>query len=82
MRFASLGSGSEGNSLLISTGADTRACHVMLDCGFGLKEAERRLKEEEAKVEAERTAARHLPPSVRRKKYIPDHPIVIVFKPR
>ncbi len=43
MRFASLGSGSEGNSLLISAGVDSRSSLVMLDCGFGLKEAVRRL---------------------------------------
>lgn len=43
MRFASLGSGSEGNSLLISSGSDSRASYVMLDCGFGPKEVERRL---------------------------------------
>lgn len=39
MRFASLGSGSEGNALLVEAG-DSR---VMLDCGFGLRETERRL---------------------------------------
>ncbi len=43
MRFASLGSGSEGNSLLISSSSGTVSTHVMLDCGFGLREAERRL---------------------------------------
>ena len=43
MKFASLGSGSEGNSLLISSGDPARPTHVMLDCGFGLKEASRRL---------------------------------------
>ncbi len=43
MKFASLGSGSEGNSLLISAGSGTTITHLMLDCGFGLKEAERRL---------------------------------------
>ncbi len=43
MKFASLGSGSEGNSLLISAGSGTTTTHLMLDCGFGLKEAERRL---------------------------------------
>ncbi len=43
MKFASLGSGSEGNSLLIAAASgSTRTC-VMVDCGFGLKEAERRL---------------------------------------
>ncbi len=43
MKFASLGSGSEGNSLLISAASGTSRTHLMLDCGFGLKEAERRL---------------------------------------
>ena len=46
MRFASLGSGSEGNGLLVETGGGTpgdRACRVLVDCGFGLREAERRL---------------------------------------
>lgn len=40
MRFASLGSGSEGNGLLVSSG-DTR---VLLDCGFSLKESVFRLE--------------------------------------
>jgi len=39
MRFASLGSGSQGNALLIESG-DTR---VLLDCGFGLSEITSRL---------------------------------------
>ncbi|MHB1677514.1 MAG: MBL fold metallo-hydrolase [Sulfuriferula sp.] len=39
MRFASLGSGSEGNALVVEVGS-TR---VMLDCGFGLRETSRRL---------------------------------------
>ncbi len=45
MKFASLGSGSEGNALLISSGtASGRAgTHLMLDCGFVLRESERRL---------------------------------------
>ncbi|MCD6673126.1 MAG: MBL fold metallo-hydrolase [Burkholderiaceae bacterium] len=42
MRFASLGSGSEGNALLVE-GADGASC-VLIDCGFGLREAERRLR--------------------------------------
>lgn len=33
MRFASLGSGSEGNALLVQSGATT----IMIDCGFGIK---------------------------------------------
>ncbi|MDB5797704.1 MAG: metallo-beta-lactamase superfamily protein [Paucimonas sp.] len=43
MRFASLGSGSEGNALLISASSGTTRTTVMLDCGFGLRECERRL---------------------------------------
>ena len=43
MRFASLGSGSEGNALLISASSGITETQVMLDCGFGLREAESRL---------------------------------------
>ncbi len=43
MKFASLGSGSEGNALLISTQSGTTNTTVMLDCGFGIRETERRL---------------------------------------
>ena len=39
MRFTALGSGSEGNALIIEHGA-TR---LLLDCGLGLRETERRL---------------------------------------
>nr|WP_126447685.1 MBL fold metallo-hydrolase [Sulfuricystis multivorans] len=39
MRFASLGSGSKGNALIVESGA-TR---VLLDCGFGPRELARRL---------------------------------------
>ena len=39
LRFASLGSGSKGNATLVSDGET----HLLVDCGFGLKEAERRL---------------------------------------
>ncbi len=38
MRFASLGSGSEGNALVVQAGATT----VMVDCGFGISETVRR----------------------------------------
>lgn len=44
MKFASLGSGSEGNALLISTAAGTTRTTVMLDCGFAIRETERRLE--------------------------------------
>jgi len=39
MRFALLGSGSQGNGLLVQHGA---TC-LLLDCGFGVNEAVRRL---------------------------------------
>jgi phosphoribosyl 1,2-cyclic phosphodiesterase len=39
LRFASLGSGSDGNALIVEVG-ETR---LMLDCGFGLAETEMRL---------------------------------------
>ncbi|HEY0721394.1 MAG TPA: MBL fold metallo-hydrolase [Gammaproteobacteria bacterium] len=39
MRFALLGSGSRGNALLVEQGATT----LMVDCGFTLRESERRL---------------------------------------
>ena len=39
MRFATLGSGSRGNALLVA-GGGTR---LLVDCGFGLRETERRL---------------------------------------
>ena len=43
VKFASLGSGSEGNGLLISSGS-TNSTTVLLDCGFALRETERRLQ--------------------------------------
>jgi phosphoribosyl 1,2-cyclic phosphodiesterase len=47
MKFASLGSGSEGNALLISAAAGAHRPNsgttVMLDCGFALRETERRM---------------------------------------
>jgi phosphoribosyl 1,2-cyclic phosphodiesterase len=43
VKFASLGSGSEGNALLISTASGFSRTTVMLDCGFGIRETERRL---------------------------------------
>src|SRR6185295_11941672 len=39
MRFASLGSGSEGNALVVEVG-DTR---VLIDCGFGVRDTVTRL---------------------------------------
>lgn len=43
MKFASLGSGSAGNSLLISASSGTTTTTVMLDCGFGIRQTEFRL---------------------------------------
>ncbi|MGB7479853.1 MAG: MBL fold metallo-hydrolase, partial [Burkholderiaceae bacterium] len=38
MKFASLGSGSDGNALLISAASGATRTTVMLDCGFALRE--------------------------------------------
>lgn len=43
MRFASLGSGSEGNALLVEAQSGATTTRVLLDCGFSAKEVERRL---------------------------------------
>ncbi|MBI2508521.1 MAG: MBL fold metallo-hydrolase [Betaproteobacteria bacterium] len=39
MRFASLGSGSQGNALIVESGGT----HLLLDCGFGLSEVSARI---------------------------------------
>jgi len=47
VRFASLGSGSEGNALLVEAGGALpggTAFRVLVDCGFGLRDAQRRLE--------------------------------------
>lgn len=44
MRFASLGSGSEGNGLIVESQDGGRSSRLMIDCGFSLKESERRLR--------------------------------------
>lgn len=44
MRFASLGSGSEGNALLIECGPADAPLRLLIDCGFGVREATRRLE--------------------------------------
>ncbi len=43
MRFASLGSGSEGNALFVEAHSGATTTRVLLDCGFSAKEIERRL---------------------------------------
>ncbi|CAN5441341.1 hypothetical protein BH09PSE6_BH09PSE6_07030 [soil metagenome] len=46
LRYSSLGNGSEGNALLVeATAADGTLTRVLLDCGFGVREAVRRLLE-------------------------------------
>jgi phosphoribosyl 1,2-cyclic phosphodiesterase len=44
MRFSSLGSGSEGNALLIESGDGARTSRILIDCGFRLREVEKRLR--------------------------------------
>lgn len=43
MRFASLGSGSEGNALLVEASEGASTTRILLDCGFSMREIERRL---------------------------------------
>jgi phosphoribosyl 1,2-cyclic phosphodiesterase len=43
VRIASLGSGSEGNSLIVEARADGRLVRLMIDCGFGLRDTVKRL---------------------------------------
>lgn len=44
MRFASLGSGSEGNALVVEAGAAAGPVRILIDCGFGLTRARQRLE--------------------------------------
>lgn len=43
MRFCSLGSGSTGNATLVEARSGTTVSRVLIDCGFSLRELERRL---------------------------------------
>lgn len=43
-RFASLGSGSEGNALLVESTDGVTCTRILLDCGFGIRETVRRLE--------------------------------------
>lgn len=45
MRFTSLGSGSEGNALLVEAREGDSLTRVLLDCGFSVREIERRLRQ-------------------------------------
>jgi phosphoribosyl 1,2-cyclic phosphodiesterase len=51
VRFASLGSGSEGNALLVEAQSGATTTRVLLDCGFSGREVERRLARLGASVE-------------------------------
>lgn len=48
MRFTSLGSGSEGNALIV----EVKHTRIMLDCGFGLRETVQRLARKELTAES------------------------------
>jgi len=52
VRFASLGSGSEGNALLVEAQSGATSTRVLLDCGFSAKEVERRLNRLGSSAEA------------------------------
>jgi phosphoribosyl 1,2-cyclic phosphodiesterase len=43
LRFAALGSGSEGNAMVVESHVNNRYTRVLLDCGFSAKELEKRL---------------------------------------
>lgn len=51
MRFTSLGSGSEGNALVVEASDGTTTTRVLLDCGFSAKEIERRLARVDLRVD-------------------------------
>jgi phosphoribosyl 1,2-cyclic phosphodiesterase len=43
LRFKSLGSGSSGNATVIQAHDGTRAVHLLVDCGLGIRELDKRL---------------------------------------
>lgn len=43
MRFRSLGSGSSGNATLVEAGSGSAVVRLLVDCGFGIRQLERRL---------------------------------------
>jgi phosphoribosyl 1,2-cyclic phosphodiesterase len=51
VRFASLGSGSEGNALVVEAQGGTTTTRILVDCGFSAKEVERRLARLDSGVE-------------------------------
>jgi phosphoribosyl 1,2-cyclic phosphodiesterase len=44
IRFKSLGSGSSGNATVIQARSGALAAHLLIDCGFGLRELDKRLR--------------------------------------
>lgn len=44
MRFASLGSGSDGNALIVESSDGLQVTRILIDCGFSLRESRRRLR--------------------------------------
>lgn len=44
LRFAVLGSGSDGNAIVIESHNNNRCTRLLLDCGFSVKELDKRLK--------------------------------------
>jgi phosphoribosyl 1,2-cyclic phosphodiesterase len=43
LRFKSLGSGSSGNATVVQARSDTHTSHLLVDCGLGIRELDRRL---------------------------------------
>jgi len=43
IRFKSLGSGSTGNATVVQASGDGRLTHLLIDCGLGIRQLERRL---------------------------------------
>jgi phosphoribosyl 1,2-cyclic phosphodiesterase len=44
IRFKSLGSGSSGNATVVQARSDTQIVHLLVDCGLGIKEMDKRLR--------------------------------------
>src|SRR6478752_8220212 len=43
LRFKSLGSGSSGNATVVQARSTTHTTHLLVDCGLGIRQLERRL---------------------------------------
>ena len=43
IRFKSLGSGSSGNATVVQAHAGARLSHLLVDCGLGIRELDKRL---------------------------------------